>query len=105
MLLADTHFGHRESAGIVVDLFWSHGGRGDRFRVEVQDTRAADRFVLCPATGPEAIHFFLLYSYISLLTFLLPPARAAIHAFHHPFAPARSQNPPAEAGPRRRAAA
>jgi hypothetical protein len=82
MLLADTHFGHRESAGIVVDLFWSHGDRGDRFRVEVQDTRATDRFVLYPATGPEAIH-----------------------AFHHPFASARSQNPPAEASPRRRAAA
>ena len=29
----------------------------------------------------------------------------AIHAFHHPFASARSQNPPAEAGPRHRAAA
>jgi hypothetical protein len=38
--------------------------------------------VLYPATGPEAIH-----------------------AFHHPFASARSQNPPAEASPRRRAAA
>ena len=80
--LPDTHFGHRESAGIVVDLFWSHGDPGDRFRVEVQDTREANRFVLYPATGPEAIH-----------------------AFHHPFASARSQNPPAEASPRRRAAA
>ena len=69
MLLADTHFGHRASAGIVVDLFWSHGDRGDRFRVEVQDTCARDRFVLYPATGPEAIH-----------------------AFHHPFASARSRN-------------
>ncbi len=68
MLLADTHFGHRESAGIVVDLFWSHGDPGDRFRVEVQDTRARDRFVLYPATGPEAIH-----------------------AFHHPFAPAQPE--------------
>jgi hypothetical protein len=58
MLPADTHFGHRESAGIVVDLFWSHGEPGDRFRVEVQDTRAGDRFVLYPATGPEAIHAF-----------------------------------------------
>ena len=53
-------------------------GSASRFR-----TRApADRFVLYPATGPEAIH-----------------------AFHHPFASARSQNPPAEASPRRRAAA
>jgi hypothetical protein len=82
MLLADTHFGHRESAGIVVDLFWSHGDPGDEFRVEVQDTREANRFVLYPATGSEAIH-----------------------AFHHPFASARSQNPPAGASPRRRAAA
>jgi hypothetical protein len=82
MLLADTHFGHRESAGIVVDLYWSHGDPGDRFRVEVQDMREANRFVLYPATGPEAIH-----------------------AFRHPSASARSQNPPAEAGPRRRAAA
>ena len=81
MLLADTHFGHRETAGIVVDLFWSHGDPGDRFRVEVQDTREVNRFVLYPATGPEAIH-----------------------AFHHPFASARSQNPPAEVSPRRRAA-
>ena len=39
MLLADTHFGHRESAGIVVNLFWSHDDPGDRFRIEVQDTR------------------------------------------------------------------
>ena len=73
----DTHFGHRESAGIVVDLFWSHGDPGDRFRVEVQDTREAHRFVLHPATGPEAI----------------------LDAFHHPFVLARSQNPPAEASP------
>lgn len=67
MLPADTHFGHRESAGIVVDLFWSHGEPGDRFRVEVQDTREGDRFVLYPATGPEAIQ-----------------------AFHHPLASARA---------------
>ena len=37
MLLADTHFGHRESAGIVVDLFWSHGDPGDRFRAPAGD--------------------------------------------------------------------
>ncbi len=67
MLIADTHFGHRETAGIVVDLFWSHGDSGDRFRVEVQDTRAGDQFVLYPATGSEAIQ-----------------------AFHHPFASARA---------------
>jgi len=67
MLHGNTHFGHRESAGIVVYLFWSQGDPGDRFRVEVQDTRAGDRFVLYPATGPEAIH-----------------------AFHHPLASARA---------------
>jgi hypothetical protein len=63
----DTHFGHRETAGIAVDLFWSHGDPGDEFRVEVQDTRGGDRFVLYPATGPEAIQ-----------------------AFHHPFASVRA---------------
>lgn len=63
----DTHFGHRETAGIAVDLFWSHGDPGDGFRVEVQGTREGDRFVLYPATGPEAIQ-----------------------AFHHPFASARA---------------
>ncbi len=78
----DAHFGHRETAGIVVDLFWSHGDPGDEFRVEVQDTREANRFMLYPATGPEAIH-----------------------AFHHPFASTRSQNPPAGASPWRRTAA
>ena len=54
----DTHFGHRETAGIVVDLFWSHGDPGDGFRVEVQDARGGDRFVIYPATGPEAIQAF-----------------------------------------------
>ena len=83
MLLADTHFGHRESAGIVVDLFWSHDDPGDRFRVEVQDTREANQFVLYPATGPEAIH-----------------------AFHHPFASARAaRTRPHDRALRRRAAA
>jgi hypothetical protein len=63
----DTHFGHRETAGIVVDLFWSHGDPSDGFRVEVQDTRGGDRFVLYSAAGPEAIQ-----------------------AFHHRFASARA---------------
>jgi hypothetical protein len=79
----DTHFGHRESAGIVVDLFWSHGEPGDRFRVEVQDTRAGDRFVLYPATGPEAVQ-----------------------AFHHPLASARAaRTRPHDRALQRRAAA
>ena len=62
----DTHFPHRETAGIV-DLFRSHGDPGIPFRVGVQDTREGDRFVLYPATGPEAIQ-----------------------AFHHPFASVRA---------------
>jgi hypothetical protein len=68
----DSHSGHRETAGIVVDLLWSHPDPGDGFRAEVQGMREGDRFVLYPATGQEAIR-----------------------AFHHPFASARSQNPPA----------
>ena len=35
----DTHFGRRETAGIVVDLLWSHGDPGDEFRGEVQEIR------------------------------------------------------------------
>jgi hypothetical protein len=57
------HFGHRESNGIVVDLFWNHGRLEDAFRVEVADEREGTRLVLHPATG-----------------------KAAIQAFHHPFA-------------------
>jgi hypothetical protein len=57
------HFGHRESNGIVVDLFWNHRRLEDEFRVEVADEREGTRFVLHPTTGKEAIQ-----------------------AFHHPFA-------------------
>jgi hypothetical protein len=64
---AASHFGHRETADIVVDLFWSRG-TGDEFRVEVEDRRAHVRFVLYPTTGKEAIH-----------------------AFYHPFAVARGE--------------
>jgi hypothetical protein len=57
------HFGHRENAGLVVDLFWKRDDLRDEFRVEVEDRRRGDRLLLYPATGREAIH-----------------------AFHHPFA-------------------
>jgi hypothetical protein len=63
----DDHFGHRESEGIVVDLFWNNGGLGDEFRVEVDDRREGARFVLHPTTG-----------------------RDAIQAFYHPFSAARA---------------
>ena len=61
------HFGHRESSGVVVDLFWNHGLLEDEFRVEVVDERGGARFVLHPATGSEAIE-----------------------AFYHPFSAARA---------------
>jgi hypothetical protein len=57
VLTAANHFGHRETADIVVDLFWSRRVR-DEFRVEVEDRREHTRFVLCPSTGKEAIHAF-----------------------------------------------
>jgi hypothetical protein len=62
---AANHFGHRESADVVVDLFWSRRV-GNKFRVEVEDRREGVRFVLHPVTG-----------------------KAAIHAFYHPFASPR----------------
>ena len=73
MIRGTDHFGHREAAGIVVDLFWDRRDLHDEFRVEVhdefrvevKDRRDGTRFVLYPATGPEAIQ-----------------------AFHHPFASA-----------------
>lgn len=61
------HFGHRESDGIVVDLFWDRGDADDRFRVEVEDRRIGVRFSLRAKTGSEAVR-----------------------AFHHPFATAAS---------------
>ena len=57
MLTAADHFGHRETNGIVVDLFWSRRA-GDEFRVEVEDRRECVRFVLSPTTGEEAIQAF-----------------------------------------------
>jgi hypothetical protein len=52
------HFGHRESNGIAVDLFWNRGRLENEFRVEVVDERERTRFVLHPATGREAIEAF-----------------------------------------------
>ena len=63
MSTTDSHFGHRESDGVVVDLFWDRGDTEDEFRVEVEDTRLGTGFVLHPLTGSEAIE-----------------------AYHHPFA-------------------
>ena len=60
-------FGHRESNGVMVDLFWNRGLLEDEFRVEVVDECEGARFVLHPTTGREAID-----------------------AFYHPFAAARA---------------
>jgi hypothetical protein len=67
VLTATTHFGHRETGGIVVDLFWDRGNHESEFRVEVEDRRQGARFVLYPTTGREALE-----------------------AFYHPFAAARA---------------
>jgi hypothetical protein len=66
MTSAANHFGHRESGGLVIDLFWDPGSLGDEFQVAVEDRREGARFVLHPATGSEAIE-----------------------AYHHPFSAAR----------------
>ena len=58
MLTPADHFGHRESGGIVVDLFWSRIDLSDHFHVEVEDEREGTRFVLHPTTGRDAIQAF-----------------------------------------------
>jgi hypothetical protein len=60
---AANHFGHRETGGVAVDLFWTRDGVEHEFRVEVEDRREGARYVLYPTTGREAIQ-----------------------AYHHPFA-------------------
>jgi hypothetical protein len=39
VLTAADQFGHRETDGIVVDLFWNRRNLKDEFRVEVEDRR------------------------------------------------------------------
>jgi hypothetical protein len=65
-MIEASHFGHRETDGLVVDLFWDRRDVENEFRVEVEDRRERARFVLYPRTGTEAIY-----------------------AFYHPFAVAR----------------
>jgi hypothetical protein len=65
MSAADSHFAHRESDGVLIDLFWERRCPDDEFRVEVEDRREGARLVLHPRTGSEAIQ-----------------------AFHHPFSAA-----------------
>jgi hypothetical protein len=67
VLTTANHFGHRDTDGIVVDLFWSRRNLTDEFRVQVEDRRERTCFVLHPLTGKEAIQ-----------------------AFYHPFAAARA---------------
>jgi len=55
VLTAANQFGHRETDGIVVDLFWNRRNLKDEFRVQVEDRREGTRFVLHPVTGREAI--------------------------------------------------
>jgi hypothetical protein len=75
VLTAASHFGHRESGGIVVDLFWNRGNLEDEFRVEVEDRREGVRFVLHPTTG-----------------------RAALQAFYHPFSAGKPRPRERQAG-------
>jgi hypothetical protein len=49
------HFGHRETDGVVVDLFWNDGLLDDEFRVEVVDERGGGRVVLYARTWNQAI--------------------------------------------------
>ena len=58
MLAAANHFAHRQTDGIVIDLFWDRGDLEDEFRVEVHDRREGVRLVLYPKTGRDAIQAF-----------------------------------------------
>jgi hypothetical protein len=57
-MLDANHFGHRESGGLVIDLFWERGDVEDQFRVEVEDKGIGVRLFLYPSTGREAIRAF-----------------------------------------------
>jgi hypothetical protein len=58
VLTAADHFAHRETGGLVLDLYWTRGALEDEFLIEVKDEREGTRFVLRPATGREAIESF-----------------------------------------------
>ena len=58
VLTMANHFGHRDTDGIVVDLFWNQRNLKDEFEVQVEDRREGTRFVLHPLTGREAIQAF-----------------------------------------------
>jgi hypothetical protein len=49
------HFGHRETDGVVVDLFWNDGLLDDEFRVEAVDEREGNRVVVFATTWGDAI--------------------------------------------------
>ena len=76
MSTSDTHFGHRESGGIVVDLFWDRRTVVDEFRVVVEDRGEGARFVLYPTTGSEAIQAFY-HPFSAASTALSSTARTA----------------------------
>ena len=58
LLDTSNHFGHRESSGLSVDLFWNRGDLEHEFRVEVEDKLGEARLLLYPASGKEAMHAF-----------------------------------------------
>lgn len=58
MLSKTDHLGHRESDGLVVDLFWDRGNLEEEWRIEVVDRRRGSRFVLYPMTGRDAVQAF-----------------------------------------------
>ena len=58
MIRGTDHFGPREAARIVVDLFWDRCDPRDEFCVEVRGRRDGTRCVVYPAIGREAIRVF-----------------------------------------------
>lgn len=60
-----THFSHREASGFVVDLYWDPADLSHEFCVQVVERGSGNGLILFPRTG-----------------------RAAVEAFHHPFATA-----------------
>jgi hypothetical protein len=65
-----THFAHREAHGLVVDLYWDPADVSHEFHVHVVERGSGAGFVLEPTSG-----------------------RAAIEAFHHPFASGLATDP------------